>query len=216
MANRTILITRPNYDYTTRYLSLWAEKIKDFALSRGDSVLDLDGVRANKKEFESVNRKKSPSFIFLNGHGDRNFVCGQDNQILIEAGKNEEVLKSKIVYALACKSGQELGLKSIDKGAVAYIGYREDFIFMITTEKRTRPLEDKTAALFLDPSNQIANSLLKGNSVEESSRKSRSFFIRNIQKLLTSQSASEETAAVRYLYWDMKNQGYYGNGDAVI
>ncbi len=216
MAHRTILITRPSYDYTTRYLSAWAEKVKESAESRGDDVLDLDGPRATKKELESILRKKNPSFIFLNGHGSDGLISGQNDEVLVQAGHNEGTLRSSIVYALSCKSGKELGPQAVEKGAVAYVGYEEDFVFMITTEKRTRPSEDRTAGLFLDPSNQVAISLLKGNTVEESNRKSKAFFIRNIQKLLTSQSPSEETAAVRYLYWDMKYQTFHGEGNAVI
>lgn len=217
---RTFLITRPKYDYTTRYLYSWAEKVKNFAKSRGDKVLDLDDDRANKKEFESVVKKTNPAFMlafmFLNGHGNEVSVTGQHGEVLVDEGNSLELLISKVIYALTCRSGRGLGKKSVERGAVAYIGYDEDFIFMYSESKRTRPQDDKTAALFLDPSNQVAISLLKGQAVEEASRRSKDFFVRNIRSLLTSESPAQDTAAIRFLYWDMVHQVYHGDGSAVI
>lgn len=204
--NRSVLITRPNYDYTTRYISAWAKKVIEFAEERGYSVFDLDGERAKQQELASVISKKDPTVVMLNGHGDAQTITGQHGEVLVKAGTNEDILKAKIVYALSCGSAKILGPKSIEKGAYAYIGYDEDFIFMYSNDKRTRPLEDKTAALFLDPSIQFVISLLKGNTVGSSLRSSRRFFIRNIQKLLTSQSSVEESSTVRYLLWDMEHQ----------
>ena len=146
--HRALLITRPNYDYTTRYLYSWAGKVKDFAESRGEKVLDLKKTRANRNELESMIVKTEPAFLFLNGHGNESQVTGQDGEVLVNAGENSELFQSKVVYALACRSAKELGKRSVDEGAVAYIGYDEDFIFMYTEEKRTRPTEDATAGMF--------------------------------------------------------------------
>ena len=54
MSKIILLVTRPNYDYTTRYISAWAKKIIDLAKSKGNIVLDLDKGRACKKELESM------------------------------------------------------------------------------------------------------------------------------------------------------------------
>jgi hypothetical protein len=51
-----------------------------------------------------------------------------------------------------------------------------DFIFCHDLDKISRPLEDKTAKLFLEPSNQVAISLLKGNTSGRSSERSKIFF----------------------------------------
>ena len=214
--NEAVLVTRPEYDYTTRFISAWAVKVIDFAKSKGMSVFDLSKERATKKEFESIAGKKNPRFIFLNGHGDDKMITGQDGEVLIESGENEGVLNSKIVYALSCRSAKKLGPESVASGADAYIGYDEDFIFMYSNEKRLRPTEDKTAAMFLESSNQVAMSLLKGNSTQTSHRNSRKAFIRNIQKLLTSKVAQEDSSAVRYLVWDMQHQVCLGDQEARI
>lgn len=214
--DKDVLITRPKYDYTTRYISTWSEKVIDFVKLKGAILIDLLGGRATRKELESILHKKNPRFVIINGHGNDTLVCGQDGEVLIEAGINDNVLKSRIVYALSCRSAKILGLKSIESGASAYIGYVEDFIFMYSNEKRGHPLEDKTAELFLEPSNQVAISLLKGRTAGEAHQNSKRFFFRNIQKLLTSESSLEDSSTLRYLFWDMQHQVCLGDQSAVL
>lgn len=216
MMSKEILITRPNYDYTTRYISAWAKKVIEFAKSKGYTVLDLKEKRAIKKEFESMISKRNPSGIMLNGHGSESAIAGHDGELLVEAGNNERFLSGKIVYALSCRSARKLGQASIVTGTRAYLGYTEDFIFMYSNEKRTHPMEDKTVALFLEPSNQVVISLLKGWDALTAHKNSRKAFARTMQKLLTSQTRLEDSATLRYLYWDMTHQVCLGDGSACL
>ena len=211
-----LLVTRPNYDYTTRYISAWAQKIIDLAKSKGSVVLDLDKERACKKEFESMIQKRNPSVIFLNGHGNDDLLTGQDGAVMLQAGENEHILEGTITYALSCRSAKVLGKQSVASGARAYIGYEEDFTFMYESEKRTRPDEDTIAALFLDPSNQVIISLLKGHDVNSAYINAKNAFFRNIQKSLTSESSSDDSSNIRYLLWDMQNLVYHGDGAATV
>ena len=87
---------------------------------------------------------------------------------------------------------------------------------MYTSEMRTRPVEDKTAALFLDSSNQVVISLLKGRNAQDSQTNAKKSFMRTIQKLLNSQTSKEDTTTVRYLLWDMRNLVYRGEGKASL
>lgn len=212
--NRMLLITRPDHDITTHYLSVWSKKIIELADKKNISVLDLKRKKANKKELKSRISKMKPLFIIFNGHGSNESIAGYDNEILIKIGDNERLLKSKIVYAISCKSAVELGPKSIIVGASTYIGYTGDFIFCNDTHKIARPLNDKIAKLFLEPSNQVANSLIKGNTGKESSKRSKKFFLRNIQKLLNSEALPESNQYAKFLWWDMKHQVCLGNNDA--
>mgnify|MGYP001610199494 CR=1 FL=1 len=213
--NKIFLITRPKHDATTHYLFNWSKEVIELARKKGIQVLDLQKERANRKELTSIIKKKQPLFIFLNGHGGANFVAGHDEEILIKGGDNEDLLKSKLVYALSCQSAKRLGRKSIKKGAIAYFGYDDDFIFVFDQTKITRPIEDLTAKLFFEPSNQIAISLLKGNKTKDAYKRSQQAFIRNIQGLLTSES-SIDYSYIRYLLWDMQHQVCLGNKEAVF
>ena len=212
----TLLATLPNHDQTTRCISSWAKKVLKEAEKKGLSVFELSDKRASKQEFESMLKKHRPSFVFLNGHGNAYVVTGQENEVLVEAGENEVILKDTITYALSCQSAKVLGKECVKSGTLAYIGYKEDFIFLFDEEKITHPEEDKIARLFLEPSNQIAISLIKGRTAHESHINGKKYFARNMQKMLTSQTSKEDTTILRYLYWNMNNLVCHGDGTATI
>ena len=212
--NKIFLITRPSHDATTRYLSAWSEKIIKLANKKGIQILDLKKGKANAKELESRISKMQPLFIVFNGHGSSDCITGHENRDLIRAGENEELLEGKIVYAVSCKSAGRLGPKSVRVGVLSYIGYTEDFIFAYDYSKLTRPLNDKIAKLFLEPSNQVAISLIKGNEAGDSSKRSKEFSKRNIQKLLTSESSKESIQHAQFLWWNMESQVCLGNKDS--
>lgn len=201
-----MLITRPNHDPTTNYLYYWSQELIDLAKKRGNQVIDLAKKRANAEEFASVIKKVRPSLVVLNGHGNSSIVGGYNDEPLIIAGKNEGLLNKAIVYARSCKSGEKLGPASIKSGCRAYIGYDDDFVFVTEIDKITRPLEDKTAKFFLEPSNCVVTSLLKGHSVEEADRRSKNLLRQNIQKLVTSAASKEEGDLVPYLLWNYTHQ----------
>ncbi len=214
--NKTILVTQPEYDYTTRYISTWAEKVIQYAKNKNNNVIVLKNERANKNTLKSVVNKTNPSFIFLNGHGNSHTVTGQDNKSLIDQGENVDFLKEKIIYALSCQSAKNLGQYCVENGIKTYIGYTEDFVFIIDRTKRTQPKKDDIAALFLDASNTVPVSLLKGKTAKDSYGDSQKAFRKTIRTLLTSESKTDQTSTIRFLFWDMKHQVCLGNQDVLI
>ena len=213
--SKKLLITRPEHDDTTHYLSNWSKKAIDIAQSKGIKILDMPKKRANKLEVTSMISKQKPELIIFNGHGDDNVVGGHKDEPLIIEGKNERLLKEKITYAISCKSAKKLGPKSISSGAKTYIGY-DDFVFIYNPDKITHPLDDETAKLFLAPSNELIISLIKGNTTEEACKRSKQFFNNNIKKLLSSESSKEDASMIRYLWWDMNHQVCLGDKKATI
>lgn len=214
--NKKLVITRPDHDPTTNYLSCWSKTLIAIAENKNFNVVDLHGKKANRKRFEGVVAKTKPTLIVLNGHGNDDTVSGYDNEPLVQVGVNENVLEGSITYALSCRSGKELGKKAIEKSAKAYIGYKDDFIFIIDESKITKPLEDKTASLFFEPSNTVVISLLKGNTTSVSSKRSKNMFRANIRKLLTSESPQQEKDSLPYLAWNMNHQVCLGDQEARI
>lgn len=212
----SLLITRPFYENPTNYLYHWSEPVIHLAQKNGVVVYDLRGEKANKRELEGRLRKVHPRLVVFNGHGNKNAIFGQDNNPLIEKGVNETLLSGTIVYSRSCQSAKSLGKSSVQKGCRSFIGYKEDFILMFDASKITRPLQDKTAELFLEPSNKIITSLLKGHTASTSHLNGKLTFQKNIQKLLTSESKPDDSAAVRYLIWDMRQQVCLGDPDASI
>lgn len=211
-----LLITRPEHDDTTYYLSTWSKKIIKTAESKGIKIFDLNRGRANRAEVVSMLSKQNPGLVIFNGHGDDDVISGHANEPLIQVGDNELLLKNRIAYALSCKSAKILGPKSIDAGARSYVGYDDDFIFFYDPNKVTHPLEDDTAALFLAPSNELIISLIKGNNVGDAFDRSQNSFKNNIKRLLSSEATAEETNMARYIWWDMAHQACCGNKKAIF
>jgi len=89
-------------------------------------------------------------------------------------------------------------------------------VFFYDKHKITAPLEDGTAALFLEPPYELALALVKGNSVGESHRRSQEHFLRNMETLLSSEAGADEAALARYLWWDRSHQVFHGDGSAAF
>ena len=206
---KTYLLTRPEHDDTTYYLSQWSKITIQFAKNKGIRVIDLHRERAERGEVESILNKLSPKLVVFNGHGNEKAIGGHDNKPIIIAGKNENLLKSKIIYSISCKSAKILGLKSIEAGAINFTGYNDDFIFVFETNKVAKPLEDETAKLFLEPSNLFITSLIKGNSIKESYNKSKNLMKKTILQLLGDDT--QDTNLVRFLWWNLKHFVSYGD-----
>ncbi len=212
---KKLLITRPEYDDTTHYLSNWSKNSLTLAQEKGVTVFDLNRERANKAEIEGMLTRQNPRLVILNGHGNENSVTGQRGEPLIIAGENEKLLKGRITYAISCKSAKVLGQKVVSSGGEAYLGYEDDFIFFYDPHKISRPLEDETAELFLKPAIELLiHSLVKGNAVGTSSGKSKQLFKLNMSRLLSSEASKEEAGMARYLWWNMRNQVCLGNTGA--
>jgi hypothetical protein len=103
--NSTLLVTRTEDDYQTRYISKWAEKVINEASKKGGNIVDLKSQKATRTQVEGRLKKVKPSLVFLNGHGDTECITGFEQEIIIKAGENEALLKDSVVYALACSCG---------------------------------------------------------------------------------------------------------------
>lgn len=203
---KKILITRPEHDFGTKYLSFWAKEVIETANKKGFDVIDLHREKADRKEFEGRVSKTNPSLIMLNGHGDENTVTGHDNKTIVEKGKNERLLKKRITYAVSCDSAKNLGESCADDDT-AYIRYEDSFIFNFDRKYLNRPLDDKRAKKFLEASNQVPLSLLKEHSAKEASEKSKEAFRREIGLLITSlYSDPDSLEDAKDLLWDMQHQ----------
>lgn len=211
-----LLITRPEHDDTTHYLSNWSVKAIDLARSKGIDVLDLHRDKANKKEVEGRIEKLKPRLMVFNGHGDTDTIAGHQNQPLIKAGENEHLLNSTITYAISCSSAKSLGQKSIDSGAISYIGFDDDFIFAYAPALLSRPLADETAGLFLEPSQELMISLVKSNTVHESYARARTVFKEHIMKLLSSATSEDDAKMLRFLRWDFVHLKHLGDPEATF
>ncbi len=212
---KTLLITRPEHDDGTTYLSKWSKKIIDLAEGRSIKVIDLHRERANRDTVIGILEKRGPKLIVLNGHGSDNSVHGHNDEVILKEG-DAKAVKDKIIYARSCRSAKSLGKNSIAQGALAYLGYKEDFIMYTDETNAGKPLEDKTAELFLEPSNYIPVSLVKGHAAGDANNRSKAKFRKNIERLVIEGPSSDNYNAISFLLWDMNNQVCLGNENAIF
>lgn len=196
MNRYTILITQPDFDRTTRYVSIWSEEVEEFSNTRG--------------------HKTEPQLVMFNGHGNDSEIYGQDNEILLDHRSIETTIDGRIIYALACSSAKSLGKVCITNRAKAFIGYTDDFIFLHHYPKISKPREDKRARLFFKPSNLIPISLIKGNTTGYSYIASKNLLKKNILELLTSEVYNEDRICLRYLTWNYQNLTLLGDTKAKL
>jgi hypothetical protein len=201
--NSSLLATCPDYDRMTRYLSAWANSLITELENKGMTVYALRGKDANRKKFEGMVVKQKPSIIFINGHGNTDIIVGHESEPLVDP-TNASLLIGSCVYAVSCKSAKSLGKLAVQSGATGYIGYEEDFILVTNLDKTRHPLEDKTAGLFLEPSNQIVRTLAKGHNVPSALNKGKKAFSESIKKALNSDVQSDDDKYIPYLLWNMQ------------
>lgn len=214
--NRILLVTRPNHDPGTNYLFYWSSKVISVAEKKAIVVLDLAQDKATKKNFDSYLKKNQPKLIFLNGHGNKDSITGFNNEPLITNGINDRVLIGRIIYARSCDVAAGLGQSAVQKGALAFIGYKRSYLLGHSPASITRPLNDRIAELFLTPSNLIPISILKGNSAGYAHNNSLKAMRKNLRFMLSSSATPTQRDAARYMWHNIQNQVQLGDSSAVL
>ncbi|MFA5130520.1 MAG: hypothetical protein WC477_06450 [Patescibacteria group bacterium] len=207
-----MLVTRPESDEATRYLSAWGNLVLKEAKQAGVNVIDLYRKKANRKDFEGRIRKCNPKLVILNGHGNDTCVTGHEKEPLVIAGENENLLEGRITYAISCNAANVLGEVVGRLKNSAFIGYAAKFSFPFRHDRMHLPLEDDRAAPFMEMSNQVTRSLVKGHTVEESLQRSREVGLDHAMRLLSSASDPNARFDANYLLWNLRHQVYTGDG----
>lgn len=209
------MITRPDYDDGTAYLSCYASLILKLAEKKNINVKDFFGKNVNAKEVTKYVSKKNPKLLFINGHGNEDLLEGNKNEILFSVDNGLELLKNKIVYARACHAGLSLGNKMIQGNSGCFIGYKSPFSFWMSGSRSSTPLKDKVAALFLIPSNEVVSCLICGKTTKEANELSKKKMVKSMQKVLDLNEKKEPDAMelLKILWINYKGQVLHGNED---
>lgn len=120
-------------------------------------------------------------------------------------------MDGKIVYVRSCNVAAGLGNTCIQIGTIAFIGYLKKYSLGYTPSSMFNPLGDRVAKLFLEPSNLIPISLIKGNSVKEAYRKSQTAMLRNFLFMLSTKATKEQRDAAPSLWRNRKYQVMLGD-----
>lgn len=199
-----LLVTRPGHDPANHYLYHWTISLLDLAKAKGIEVFDLARNKSSRVRVQGYLKKNQATHVFLNGHGGEAVVCGYDNEEILSTSDDLSLLLGgKVLFVRACDAGKMLGTSAVKKGAEAFIGYKSEFRFWYRKEYVQKPLEDPFARPFMECSNQVGVSLLKGHSPKVAHDNSLRSYRREIVKALTSEG---DTALVPALIHNMKSQ----------
>ncbi|MBI4210623.1 MAG: hypothetical protein HY544_03910 [Candidatus Diapherotrites archaeon] len=138
-----------------------------------------------REALEKRIEKHKPALIAFNGHGSPDCITGDNLEILVKAGENENILQSAIVHSLSCSSASILGPRSVKAGAKAFIGYNQDFVLLHSEDRSTTPKKDRIAEHFLTAANLAPISLIKGNTVQDAYEKSQAAYEKSIEYYMT-------------------------------
>ena len=206
MPTNSMVSIRPDYENATRYGSAWQSLIVNAASGAGLNVTDLYGANATGENFHSAIATQDPILVNIFGHGNYNIIAGQNHEVYLQGGVNDNVLAERVVYDLSCRSGRDLGSSAVNQGAVSFLGYNEDFLFVVTYGDHPdgwmeNPLADEVARGFFESHNVAPISYIQGSSIEDSYWVSQDNFNYWIQvwEAIDSQVAS-------LLVWDRDHQ----------
>lgn len=138
----------------------------------------LYGVLARKFPFDLAAPRSD--IIIAMGHGDEDTLTGQNETVILDAGKyDSKLVKGKVVRLLACQVAKKLGPDIISNGATAFIGSLDDFVWVCDADLSSTPWSDKMAAEVLMPVVDSLNALLDGKTCGEAYSIERSGYLRN-------------------------------------
>lgn len=220
MQKKSILFTRPSHDQATYCLYYFSEKLIEEIKEVGEYIIiNLEKHKATREIFEKSIIKSNPRLVVLNGHGFKHAVCGQNKEIILDAN-NVNLLDSKIVYAVACDSSEELGEIATTKGnASSYIGYEAHFMVVIDQSRSSTPSKDKNLKIFIKPYATLVLSLVSGLTVEKAINNTKETLRGLIREygVYGVRDKFGDAPLIRFaLYWDLTFLKGYGDLSSIV
>jgi len=213
---KCILFSRPKHDVTMEYLFYYSKDLIKLSESEGLKIINKEKEEVNRKIITEIIEKQKPDLIIFNGHGSAKTICGHKNEAIILSDENAEVLKNTITYSLSCSSAAKLGIDAVNKGAIAFIGYKFDFAIGKDPDSEASPRRDKIAKFFLEPSNILAFYLIQGGNAKTAVLKAKEKMMENISYLSTTKDFPEAIHYAPYLYGNYVGLVIRGNEEASI
>lgn len=174
-----------NHDISTSYLYAFSEELIKEAENKGFNVVKIEGNDISENVLRSRIKNKKHKFIFFSGRGNDTSLFANRRKQFINMD-SADVFKETVTYTIACSCLNKLGSEAINKGCSSFIGYKKPFWIARDHKHESTPLKDEIATPIIECSNIVVKSLIKGNTVRESIRKSHEKAVDNILKLIFS------------------------------
>lgn len=212
---KQFLITRPQHDKETAYLYSFSKAIVQIAKEdKQIHLIELPNNKANRKNVEASLSSVKNMLAFFNGHGDAETVFGYKDEPILDKN-NVKLTNNKIIYALACDSLVGLGPLAVNNGAKAYIGYKDEFMWVGDPSRSAVPDKDKNSAPFRKIYHHLIHNLIKGMSVGETIKKTKEEYKKMIKQYGTSEDDFGDAPSIGLaLSWDLLSLDIVGNSTA--
>ena len=145
------------------------------------------------------------------GHGDVDTFTGQNEAILLEVGNYDpREVKGKVIKLLSCQTGVELGPDLVKNGCAAFMGYTDDYVWVMDSDLASTPWADKEfAGKCLMPVVDGLNALLDGKTAKEALNIELEGYSRNAK-------VEKDELVKACLEFNRKNAVLLGDGSAKV
>lgn len=151
----------------TSYGFAWLGEVVKAAVGLGHTVLDLAGERATKEALLSALKDFNPDLVVACSHGSPTLFTAQGGEIAFAKCYNDEFMSGKQAYFVSCLVGQSLLPSMVEKDARTVAGYTSEFVWVINSKYKDKPLEDPYAYPFMRAVVEPCRRLLAGASWRE-------------------------------------------------
>lgn len=162
-----VLVFRPKFDLATSYGYVWLAEVAKIAAGLGHTVYDLSGEEATKEALLSALADYNPDLVIACSHGSPTLFSAQGGEIALTKCYNDEVMSKKQAYFVSCLVGQQLLPSMVEKDARTVAGYTSEFVWVVNSEYKDKPLEDPYAFPFMRAVVEPCRRLLAGASWRE-------------------------------------------------
>lgn len=120
--------------------------------------------------------------IIGTGHGERDAFTGQNEAVIWRVGDYDpKEVRGKVIKLLSCYTGASLGIDIVAKGANCFMGYKDEYVWVMDADKASTPWSDKMAAACLGPVVASINALLDGKTAGEAFQVELDLYTRNAE-----------------------------------
>ncbi len=142
------------------------------------------------------------------GHGSPSDFCGHNNEVILDVQSIPNV-QDKVIILISCETAQMLGPELIYSGAISYIGFKKDLVWVLDADSIFTPWSDKIAVAAMMPIVDCVNSILDGQRTGEA------FTILN-NGLLKNAETEEDELVKACLKFNQRNAVLLGDPEARI
>jgi hypothetical protein len=208
-----VVVTRPNHDYATLCGYTALSVVNEYYFGKGYEVRDLSGSTATRG---NVLRELPADMFYGVGHGDVDVFTGWGNQTVFYVCDCRE-LSGSIVYLLSCLTARELGGDIVRKGARAYVGYSEEFTWVLYDRYTCAydTYNDRYCKWFFTPVRVLLERIADGATAGEANASSIAEWNFGISYWLENPENDPNAGLVLYyLTWDRDAQTLLGDFNA--